>query len=199
MTPEERQKRMQERLANMTPEERAAFEQRRAERMASGGNGGGRGGNFGGGGQGNFSGGQGNFSGRGNFAGNRSGNPARPSNNSNANSPNANSPAAVTNLSETKAATIDSLFGPLPAVETRGRAWLYVDKQLKMVNLRLGITDGTNTEVLNDTALTDGQEVVINVITPDMMAKSGNSSANNPLMPQRGRGGPGGGRGPGGR
>jgi hypothetical protein len=182
---------MQERLANMTPEERAAFEQRRAARMAEGGNAGGRGGNVAGGGQGNFSGG------RGNFAGNRSGNPAQPNNTS-----NANRPGAAANLAETKAATIDSLFGPLPAVETRGRAWLYVDKQLKMVNLRLGITDGTNTEVLNDTALTDGQEVVINVITPDMMAKSGNSSANNPLMPQRGRGGPGGpggGRGPGGR
>jgi HlyD family secretion protein len=179
MTPEERQKRMQERLANMTPEERAAFEQRRAARMADGGNGGGRGGTFGGGGQGNVSGG------RGNFAGNRSGNPAQPHS-------NANGPAPAANLAETKAATIDSLFGPLPAVETRGRAWLFVDKQLKMVNLRLGITDGTNTEVLNDTALTDGQEVVINVITPDMMAKTGNSSANNPLMPQRGRGGPGG-------
>jgi hypothetical protein len=156
--------------------------------MAQGGNGGGRGGNFGGGGQGNFSGG------RGNFAANRSGNPAQPNHTS-----NANGPAAAANLTETKAATIDSLFGPLPAVETRGRAWLYVDKQLKMVNLRLGITDGTNSEVLNDTALTEGQEVVINVITPDMMSKAGNSSANNPLMPQRGRGGPGGGRGPGGR
>ena len=41
------------------------------------------------------------------------------------------------------ATTIDSLFGPLPTVETRGRAWLYINKQLKPVNLRLGISDGT--------------------------------------------------------
>ena len=28
--------------------------------------------------------------------------------------------------------------------------WLYVDKQLKPVNVRLGITDGTNTELLSN-------------------------------------------------
>ena len=44
--------------------------------------------------------------------------------------------------------TIDALFGPLPVVETRGRAWLYMNKQLKPVSLRLGVTDGTFTEVL---------------------------------------------------
>ena len=42
---------------------------------------------------------------------------------------------------------------PLPSVETRGRAWLYINKQLKPVTLRLGISDGTYTEVLNDTEL----------------------------------------------
>ena len=31
------------------------------------------------------------------------------------------------------ATTIDALFGPLPEVETRGRAWLYIDKKLKPV------------------------------------------------------------------
>jgi ATPase subunit of ABC transporter with duplicated ATPase domains len=40
------------------------------------------------------------------------------------------------------------LFAPLPTVESRGRAWLFMDHQLKPVNLRLGITDGTNTELL---------------------------------------------------
>ena len=189
MTPEERQKRMQERLANMTPEERAAFEQRRQQRMAQGGDGGGRGGNFSGGGQGSFAGGQGG----------RGGNLAQ----SNVNGGSKNGGAAAkANLTaaQTKAATIDSLFGPLPTVETRGRAWLYVDKQLKLVNLRLGISDGTNTEVLNDSALVDGQDVVTSLITPDMLNKSNQTNnANNPLMPQRGRGGPGGGRGPGGR
>ena len=50
--------------------------------------------------------------------------------------------------------TIDALFAPLPVVETRGRVWLYTSKEaggkeLKAVNLRLGITDGTVTELLS--------------------------------------------------
>ena len=47
------------------------------------------------------------------------------------------------------AQTIDALFAPLPPVESRGRIWLFVDKQLKPVDVRLGITDGTNTELLD--------------------------------------------------
>ena len=57
---------------------------------------------------------------------------------------------------------IDALFAPLPTVETRGRAWLFVDKQLKPVNLRLGITDGTNTELLSG-ELQQNMEVVTGV------------------------------------
>ena len=45
--------------------------------------------------------------------------------------------------------TIDALFAPLPPVESRGRVWLFVDKQLKPVDVRLGITDGTFTELLD--------------------------------------------------
>jgi HlyD family secretion protein len=196
MTPEQRaefEKRRQERMANMTPEERADFEKRRAERMAQGGGGGGRGG-FGGG-QGNVQGGQGNS------GGGRGGQNANLAGNTNApRGQKVGESASTTNAAAAKATTIDSLFGPLPSVETRGRAWLYVDKQLKLVNLRLGISDGTNTEVLNDTALVEGQDVVVNVITPEMMKNPGASNANNPLMPQRGRGGPGGpGGGGGGR
>ena len=46
------------------------------------------------------------------------------------------------------ATTFDALFGPLPPVETVGRVWLYVDNQLKPVRVRLGITDGQNSELL---------------------------------------------------
>ena len=196
MTPEEREKRrqeMQDRLAKMTPEERAAWEKQRQERMA---NGGGRGG-FGGGGNGNgnFSGGQGG--GQGNFGGGRGGNQANATMAGGTNAPRGqkvgeSASANHANAAAAKATTIDSLFGPLPNVETRGRAWLFVDKQLKLVNLRLGISDGTNTEVLSENALAEGQDVVINVITPEMLKNPGASNANNPLMPQRGRGGPGG-------
>jgi HlyD family secretion protein len=184
MTPEERQKRLEERLAQMTPEQRADFEKRRAERMANGGGQGG--GNFGGG-RGGFGGGQGNSGGnfqRGNAPGGAQG--------SSRGQQQGQVASADKPLTAKGADTIDALFGPLPTVESRGRAWLYVDKQLKLVNLRLGISDGTNTEVLNDTALVDGQDVVTNVITPEMMKNSTTNNANNPLMPQRGRGGPGG-------
>ena len=99
--------------------------------------------------------------------------------------------------------TIDSLFAPLPPVETRGRAWLYINKQLKPVNLRLGISDGTYTEVLNDTELPPEAELVTSIVTAAQATTPANQQNNangNPLMPQRGRpGGPGGGGGGGGR
>ena len=44
--------------------------------------------------------------------------------------------------------SIDALFAPLQTVETRGRAWIFVDHQLKAVNLRLGSTDGPYTELI---------------------------------------------------
>jgi HlyD family secretion protein len=206
MTPEERQKAMEERLKNMTPEERAAFEERRKQREA---NGGGRGG-FGGQGGGNVAGRGGGSRGSGNFQRNPSagsgqgggGNVGRSQGGSNrgANTPQnaGNSKSAAT----TSATTIDALFAPLQPVETRGRVWLYVNKQLKPVELRLGITDGTYTEVLNDPSeLALNTEVVISVITPEMASRPAGQQqggqSNNPLMPQRGRGpgGPGGGRG----
>jgi HlyD family secretion protein len=91
------------------------------------------------------------------------------------------------------AQTIDALFAPLPVVESRGRVWLFVDHQLKPVNLRLGITDGTNTEVLS-TELQPAMEVVTGVTGLGSTRTTNAGGANsNPLMP--GRGGPPGGRG----
>ena len=94
--------------------------------------------------------------------------------------------------------TIDSLFGPLQTTETRGRAWLYENKQLKSVALRLGVTDGTYSEVL-DGDLKEGQEVVVNMVTGlEPVTRPGQPGTGNPLMgPQRG--GPGGGGGGGNR
>src|SRR4029450_3135735 len=76
--------------------------------------------------------------------------------------PAASNPRAVTT---TNASTIDSLFGPLPSVASRARAWLYINKQLKPVNLRLGISDGTYTEILNANEIQPRTEVVTNVVT----------------------------------
>jgi HlyD family secretion protein len=97
-----------------------------------------------------------------------------------------------------KATTIDALFGPLPAVETRGRVWVYENKQLTAIPVRLGLTDGTFTELLDpNPALAAGKELVTNVTLATAASAAPAANAGNPLMgPQRG--GPGGGRGPGG-
>ena len=87
------------------------------------------------------------------------------------------------------AETIDALFAPLQPVESQGRAWLYVDKQLKPVRLRLGITDGANTELLSN-ELQPGMELVTGVIMSGTRPTA--AGAGNPLLPQRG--GPGRGR-----
>jgi len=98
-----------------------------------------------------------------------------------------------------QAQTIDALFAPLPQVETRGRVWLYIDKQLKPVAVRLGISDGTFTELLSaelqdNTELATGATGLSTSTRQQPAANSGN-----PLMPGGrgpGRGGPpGGGRG----
>ena len=98
--------------------------------------------------------------------------------------------------------TIDALFAPLPPVESRGRAWVFMDHQLKPVNLRLGITDGTNTELLSG-ELQQNMEVVTSVTGLGATRTQPQGGANgNPLMPGGrgpGQGGFGGGRGPGGR
>jgi HlyD family secretion protein len=166
MTPEERQKRMQERLAQMTPEQRQQFEQRMKDRVAQGG-------------------------------GSGAGQPAQGATGARAQTPQ---PAAQSGMSRTMAGggaqTVDALFGPLPVTESRGRVWLDINKQLKPVNLRLGISDGTWTEVLDGNELQPGTEVVTNVTTGlETQQRPGNQSpgAGNPLMgPQRG--GPGRGR-----
>jgi hypothetical protein len=94
----------------------------------------------------------------------------------------------------TAATTIDSLFGTSPAVETRGRAWVYDSNRLKPVSLRLGISDGTNTEVIAGDALSVGSEVVTSLILPTATTATRPGGTQSPLMgPQRGGpGGPGG-------
>jgi HlyD family secretion protein len=79
--------------------------------------------------------------------------------------------------------TIDSLFGPLPPTETSGRVWMWVGSELKAVRLRLGVTDGTYTELLSG-ELQAGQELVTQIVTP---AQAQAAATRSPLMP----GGPG--------
>ena len=202
MTPEqreERRKRMEERMAAMTPEERAAFQERMARRAAEGGGRGGFDAGQGGGERG-LGGRQDQGGGRGGLGAGQPGNNSRQ--NANAQASTRATPqgrvASTPSMTGT-ATTIDSLFGPLPTVETRGSAWVLENKQLKQVRLRLGVTDTTNIEIIEATPeVREGSEVVTNVILEQATTTPG-GNANNPLMgPQRGRGGPGGGPGGGG-
>jgi HlyD family secretion protein len=191
MTPEEREerrKRMEERLAGMSPEEREAFQ----ARMRDGGGRGGFGGRQGGGRDMGASASQNPTNGNGGSRGGRQ-----------ANAPSQGGTASRTMASG--ATTIDSLFGPLPVSETRGTVWQYENKQLKPIRLRLGITDQNFTEVLNDSDVPPNAELVVTMTTGlETRTQPGQNQQNNPLMgPQRGgpggRGGGGGGGGRGGR
>ena len=46
------------------------------------------------------------------------------------------------------ASTIDALFAPLESVETTGRVWVLEGDMLKPVDVRLGVTDGTATQLI---------------------------------------------------
>jgi len=182
----------EERMARMTPEER---EQMMARRGGSGGRGGsGRGGYGGPNGQTSGRGGrQGQGGGRGDGSG-RSGQ------------------LTADQLAASRGATtIDSLFPPLPPVESRGRVYVYhkdekdpTKKELKSINLRLGVTDGQVTQVIDAGELKEGSEVVTNVITQAAVRpgftgpQQGNPFFQGPGGGGRGPGGGGGFGGPGG-
>ena len=122
----------------------------------------------------------------------RSGSPAQPA-------PAASTPAALT--AAAKATTIDALFAPLATTESRGMVWQYDgNTQLKAVRLRLGATDGTFTEVLNDADMSADAQIVTAMKTglEQNTRTATTTQSGNPLMgggPPGGRGGPGGGRG----
>jgi HlyD family secretion protein len=96
--------------------------------------------------------------------------------------------------------TIDSLFKPLPVAQSTARAWIFVDRQLKPVNIRLGITDGTYTEVVGGD-LQEESEVVTGITGVGSTRTAAAAAAGNPLLGQQQnqRGGGPGGFGGGGR
>jgi HlyD family secretion protein len=188
MTPEEREarrKRMEERLKNMTPEERARFE----ERMRQGG--GGRGGDSGGRGNAQNAPRNAQASGRGGDSGRGMVGRINPG-----------------DAIASGATTIDSLFGALPVVDLPGRVWILTpERTLKSVRLRVGIDDGSVTEVISGD-LKEGDQVVTNFLTGlEPVVRPGQTpQGQNPFtQPQRGGdrgrggGGPGGGGGGGNR
>ena len=193
--PEARRKAFQERLAAMSPEERAQFEERMRARGQDPNNptfGQGRGA-------------QGQDRGQNETqSGMRGG--GQPGQRVGSGFPGLDRANAAANPGANRGGepqTIDQLFGPLPVTDTQGRAWVYANGQIKSVRLRLGITDGTYTELLSG-EIQPSQELVTAIVTPAMAAAAATRS---PLMPQGGmpgmgggqRGGPGGMPGGGGR
>jgi HlyD family secretion protein len=171
MTPEERQKRMQERMATMTPEERARFEERMKQFAQGGGSGRGEGGQGGGN--------------RGGMGGGR-------------NRPAANETGPSEGVANRGATTIDALFGELQFIELPGRVWIYTvngtTKSLKSHNIRTGISDGTLTELVEGAGIDENSKLVtsIDLGLNNQQTRPGSS----PLMPGgRPGGGPGGGGG----
>ena len=85
---------------------------------------------------------------------------------------------------ERGATTIDALFGPLPETVTRGQVWLYAGGDVKPTALRLGITDGAFTELL-DPAIPPGTELITNISLADGALTRPTGPTNSPLIPQR--------------
>ena len=151
----ERRRQMRERMAQMSPEEREQFF---ARRRATGGGGSG------------FGGGPGRPGGSG-----RPGSGRRPGNASNA----PNIPTV-----DRGATTIDALFGPLPPVESNGRVWVLNGDRLEGVNVRLGVTDGTATELLGGRDLPAGTQLVTQITTPENGSALSSGGGGSPFMPQ---------------
>ncbi len=79
-------------------------------------------------------------------------------------------------------AQLGMLFGPsAPGASTPGRVWLYVDKQLKPVKVRLGISDGTNTEVVSG-GLNEGMQVVTSAFAGGAATAATGQRSGSPLM-----------------
>jgi HlyD family secretion protein len=89
------------------------------------------------------------------------------------------------------ATTFDALFAPLPAVESAGRVWLLEGGQLKPHRVRIGVSDGQNTELL-DGDVQEGAELVTNIVVSTPTRPAATSAFPGLGQPQRG-GFPGGG------
>jgi HlyD family secretion protein len=98
---------------------------------------------------------------------------------------------SVTARASGGATTIDALFGPLPPTESFGQAWLFQGGKLSRVSLRLGITDGQQTELIQGD-LKEGQEVVTSVVTAAQRAATNAGSTAFPGFQQNRGGGFGG-------
>jgi hypothetical protein len=63
------------------------------------------------------------------------------------------------------ATTFDALFGPLTPTESFGQVWLHKDGKVQRIRLRLGITDGQQSELIEalDGPVEAGLELVTSI------------------------------------
>jgi len=101
-------------------------------------------------------------------------------------------PSAVAVVSrDPNATTVDALFGPLEVVETAGRVWIYADNRLTPLRVRLGVSDGQTTELIEGDLQPDAA-LVTSVTTGTEGTTPATAAAGGLFMPG-GAGGPGGG------
>jgi multidrug efflux pump subunit AcrA (membrane-fusion protein) len=94
-------------------------------------------------------------------------------------------PSSQREAPRTDATTIDALFAPLPKADARGTVWTWKadTREFISVPVRVGVSDGTMTELLEGN-LEAGDQLVTGVILPQV------GPANNPRNPLLGgRGG----------
>jgi hypothetical protein len=109
-------------------------------------------------------------------------------------------PAQQTARQRPQGETIDALFGPLPPRVSQGRVYIWdpVAKKLKSVRLRLGVTDGQYSELLEGEIPANAEMVTAVTLGTDSANRNASQSSN-PLMQQQRGGMPGGMGGGGGR
>jgi HlyD family secretion protein len=102
-------------------------------------------------------------------------------------------PANVAPQTQLGEGRIDQYFTPLPPTRSRGTVWTWdaATKTLAQINLTLGVTDGSMSELISGDVEV-GRELVTGVILPASMTPTSRPTQGNPFQ-QGGRGGPGGG------
>ena len=91
-------------------------------------------------------------------------------------------PAAVSLTRVTATASMDSLFAPEKPTETTGTAWTFENNQLEPLRLRLGLSDGAFTEVLNEDEVPATARVVTSMTTGDQSKTTTQNRQTSPLM-----------------
>jgi len=102
-------------------------------------------------------------------------------------------PATVTLKRASAVTTTASLFGPQKETELSGTAWIYADNQLAPVRLRLGMSDGTYSEILNEEDIPADARVATSMTTGQESKAATQPRTTSPLMGQQ-PGAPGSGR-----